>query len=157
MLLPVLPTCSLYHIFRFLSSLFRKLFQKTFSCDRRSEKRLDYYTTTCPVCQEFFQTFSKSFSVVSHLYTDDLFIISLPDVFVKSFSKLFSEKLLKTYFPKSRNIFLTVFVRQLYHYTTDFRLCQVKYLQNISCFFVEFDYQIVFFPFCTNLHSRKYH
>ena len=69
-------------------------FKKLFFCDRHSEKRLNYYITTCPVCQELFSNFFQNFSDCDCRLWDSLFIISLPDGFVKSFSKLFSEKLL---------------------------------------------------------------
>ena len=103
----LLPISRLIYYITFWS--FCQVFLKTFSnqlfqCDCHSEKRLNYCTTTCPICQVFF---SKAFQTQLWIicFADDLFIISLPDDFVKCFLNFFQKNFWKLVFQSPKTSF----------------------------------------------------
>ena len=122
----LLPISRLIYYITFWS--FCQVFLKTFSnqlfqCDCHSEKWLNYYTTTCPICQVFFQKpfrLNCESSVLQTTYLLYHFRTILSSIFWTFFKKT-SENL---YSKVQKRLSEKVSVRQLYYYITIILICQ---------------------------------
>lgn len=155
----------LYHIFSFLSSTFFKFFQKLFDVIASLFSRPAFllYHISFILSSTFFKFFQNLFEMFTIRLADSLFIISLFFSLVKCFFQIslnFFTRL--SFFQKEKIIYKfllcqtqlllkppvlrqqsyrsapSCLVRQLYYYSTFFRLCQLKVKFWKTCYFISF-------------------